>query len=390
MIPSLPDMTTALETSILAVCIARLGRLRGDQSLVHESLKFYTQGLFELQKALWDPKLMHRDETIAACMALVFYEAVECPSQSIAGWQSHMRGCVRMVELKGPDAYKSDFGHQIFLSFRIMEVMLLSGSTNTLTFQIQQALSERRSTYLAEREWKDRPFKGHVKSPFHRFLDIMATLPNLIAEGYRLIIPYLTAQAIDHQVTLVGLFELLKHCWELDSELQTFYTELEQTNLGPIYWPNLSGVTDEDGEETVFPVSFHFPNLQMAHLSILYWSASSILWSGMGYSYSLLASFQVDPSLISLPALEHRRDVAVLARNICRSLEYMSREEHRALGITAMVFPLKVAIETFNDAADCERELAWATAAMAKIGGGAVKIMNHLGVAMTDHAFLPG
>lgn len=124
MIPHLPDITVALETSILAFCIARLGRLRDDRSLVHESLKFYSQGLFELQKALWDPKLMHRDETVAACMALVFYEATECPSESIAGWQSHMRGCVKMFELKGADAYRSEFGHQIFLSFRIMEVCM--------------------------------------------------------------------------------------------------------------------------------------------------------------------------------------------------------------------------------------------------------------------------
>jgi hypothetical protein len=57
--------------------------------------------------------------------------------------------------------------------------------------------------------------------------------------------------------------------------------------------------------------------------------------------------------------------------------------------VTAAVFPLKVAIETFHDAEGCERELAWALANMAKIGGG-VQIMNHLGVKMTDHSYLPG
>jgi hypothetical protein len=219
----------------------------------------------------------------------------------------------------------------------------------------------------------------------------MATLPNLIAEGYRLIEPLVTGQPVDPQVTILGVFALLKSCWEMDKELEAFYTVLTKTNLGPIYWPNLSGVTDEEDEEgKVFPVSFRFPNLHMAHLCILYWSASSVLWSGMGYAYTILASFKVDVSLLGLPPLEHREDVAVPARNICQSLEYLMTDEHRGMGTSAAVFPLKVAIEAFNDSAECERELAWATATMVKIAGGSVRLMNHLGVPMTDHAYLPG
>ena len=106
----------------MAVSTAKLGRLYGDTVLLHESLKFYVQGLWQLQKALWDPHLMHQNETIAACMALILYEVVECPDKTLDGWASHMRGCAKMVELRGPEAYNSDFGHQLFLSFRVIEV----------------------------------------------------------------------------------------------------------------------------------------------------------------------------------------------------------------------------------------------------------------------------
>ena len=122
MIPSVPELTEALEASIMAVSIAKLGRLNDDSVLIRESLKFYVQGLWELQKALWDSKLMYQNETLAACMTLITYEVVECPDKSIDGFVSHLKGCAKIFESKGPKSYDSDFGHQLFLSFRLIEV----------------------------------------------------------------------------------------------------------------------------------------------------------------------------------------------------------------------------------------------------------------------------
>jgi hypothetical protein len=121
-IPSLPDITPALETSLLAVTLAKLGRRCHDSVLVHESLQFYTQALWELQKALWDPKLMYRDETLAACMLLTAYEVTECPTQTVYAWANHMKGCARLVELRGPKSYSSDFSSGLFLTWRLGEV----------------------------------------------------------------------------------------------------------------------------------------------------------------------------------------------------------------------------------------------------------------------------
>ena len=80
-IPTLPGMTTALEISFLAICTAMMGRAKGDNVMVRESLRLYTRGLRELQRALWSPALMYLDETSAACVALILYEIVECPNQ---------------------------------------------------------------------------------------------------------------------------------------------------------------------------------------------------------------------------------------------------------------------------------------------------------------------
>ena len=122
LVPELPDMTKALETSILGLSMAKLGRDFNDESLLQESLVFYTKGLQQLQKALWDPELMYRDETLGACVALSLYEVVECPSESRHAYVSHQQGCSRLVQLRGPEAHASGLGHQIFLNFRVQAV----------------------------------------------------------------------------------------------------------------------------------------------------------------------------------------------------------------------------------------------------------------------------
>jgi len=221
----------------------------------------------------------------------------------------------------------------------------------------------------------------------------MASLPTLLADGYKLLGPAVASGAVDPSSLFTGMLDLLKRCWEMDAQLQSCYEDLENTNLGPIYWPILSAekppVNEDQDIGVVFPVSFHFQNLKMSHLCMLYWASTAILWSGMGYSYKMLETFGVNPSIFQLPPLGHRADVTPLARNICQSLEYCMKDEHRGLGKTTAAMPLKVAIEILHDAG-CERELAWAVDAMLKIGGTAARLMCHLGVPMTDHAYLPG
>ena len=116
--------TKALETSMLSLCTAKLGRLHNDPVLLNASLKCYTRALWELQKALWDPDLMYHDETLAACMTLSMYELLECPAQTHNGWARHFDGCERLVQLRGPEAHSSAMAHEIFIPFRVIAVSL--------------------------------------------------------------------------------------------------------------------------------------------------------------------------------------------------------------------------------------------------------------------------
>ena len=115
-------LTKALDTSLLAMCTAKLGRLHDDPVLINMGLRSYTQSLWEVQKALWDPSLMYHDETLVACMLLSMYEVLECPAKSTRGWTSHFEGCARLIQSRGTAAHSTVMGHQIFSGFRVTAV----------------------------------------------------------------------------------------------------------------------------------------------------------------------------------------------------------------------------------------------------------------------------
>jgi transcription factor-like protein len=122
MIPDWPTPAKPLESAALALAVSRMGLDLKDSRYTQESLRLYTQGLKQVQLALWDPKRMYADETLGACMLLTMYEVVECPSKGRLGYVSHHNGCARLVQLRGPKAHIDGLGHSIFLQFRYISV----------------------------------------------------------------------------------------------------------------------------------------------------------------------------------------------------------------------------------------------------------------------------
>jgi len=135
---------------------------------------------------------MYKDDNLAACMALITYEVAECPDKIFMACATHMKGCAKLIELRGPDAYFSDFSHELFVSFCVIGVgrFLLGPRSNmflTPCLKIQQAFAERRHTFLSGSEWIHLPFKDRPKRVFHQLLDVAAIVPDIIADGYRML-----------------------------------------------------------------------------------------------------------------------------------------------------------------------------------------------------------
>lgn len=64
----------ALELSLLALCVTRVGKVGGDQAMVMKGNTVYGFALTVLRAALDSPKLAWTDDTLAACLVLTIYE----------------------------------------------------------------------------------------------------------------------------------------------------------------------------------------------------------------------------------------------------------------------------------------------------------------------------
>ena len=128
-VPSLPSPLCVLETSIYALCTARLGQMQSDQILINESVRLYVKGLRELQVALRNPELVYKDETLGACLALSVYEVVQGDRFS---YVNHVDGASKLIKLRRPSAYSSGLSHKIFLAYRFIGVSHLVSQTSLL------------------------------------------------------------------------------------------------------------------------------------------------------------------------------------------------------------------------------------------------------------------
>lgn len=124
-VPYLPYLTPALEISVMAMCSAKIGDFNADDRFKLEGRQLYHRALHELQVALLDRKLLYDDQTLGACVALTHYEMTECPSDSMQPYMSHVAGCEKLIQLRGPERHQNGFAHKIFAHFRVQGVSLL-------------------------------------------------------------------------------------------------------------------------------------------------------------------------------------------------------------------------------------------------------------------------
>ena len=385
LVTSLPSPTRALEVAMMALSTARLGRVSNNLPMIRDSLHLYTLGLAEIQMALWNPALMYKDETLAASMALAMYELSECPAESKHGYISHHKGCSRLVQLRGVNAHTSGLGHRVFLTFRMQGVScIVSQSYQTLIKQILKALQPNYSTYLSEEPWIDGPWTDRPKRPMDALLDHLARAPGIFNQVHDL------KKRAPHEILPTALL-IIKQCWEVDRDMRTFYENLDGSIPGPLYWPEFSRTRGTADEKALFPISFHFPDLNIANILTIYWATSTILWSGMSQLYRLVqtldstestpkrdinGSSHSDPS--QLPSLDHRLDYRSPARNVCQSVEYCVQDQMLGFGISSVVAPLTILAESLRDDPKFGRENLWISQVLKRVDEQGIRILRHI------------
>ncbi|KAK8087479.1 hypothetical protein PG994_002453 [Apiospora phragmitis] len=185
---NLPSLTPALEHALLAMSTARLGRHTGRPALTQESLKLYAQSVAQVRRGI----LLHdksaaltSEQSLAACLSLLWYETIECPGKSMMGYQAHYMGCLELLRMRGAGAYSSGLAH---CTLQILRLHTISKSSYHFAGQGGNQVIFGNDpggiTFLAQPEWLHLPWSSPpvTKSLFDRLLDILLQLPRLAAQ----------------------------------------------------------------------------------------------------------------------------------------------------------------------------------------------------------------
>ncbi|OGM48028.1 hypothetical protein ABOM_002741 [Aspergillus bombycis] len=356
----LPTGGNALDLSSAAIAASVIGRSFQNNTLIRESLKLYTQGLQQLQRALWDPNLMREDGTLAACMALSLYEALECPSAGSDGYFSHCKGILALVQARGVYAHSSGAGHQLFLGVRIPGILY--------------GLECQTPNFLFDSIWIEQPWRGTQKPFFHQVADCLSQAPSILQRVQTL--PHLSP---DQQAQLIH--DLVRECWQIDGSLDRIYDEMHFATSEPLYWlvPSQSNLCAVTGPcRNLFPVSFCFTDPESATTLILLWAVRVMLWSGLCNLYRIpIPEISVDRVVHTspvntstgeifepLPPLGHRLDYPAMVHHVCQSVEYLLQDELLLAGPLSVSLALGIVIDTIREEPRCVQEATWLQTAL--------------------------
>ena len=366
------DNSPALEKAMSALCMSRVGRKHNNMALVQHSLSLYTEGLRELNEAIRDPEQQLTDQTLAACTAFSLYEVAECPSKKLDGYNSHHTGGLALLKMRGPDAHISPLGHSLFVFTRMQQFIY--------------AILTRKSSFLSDSDWINRPWSTSAKDPQDKFMDQMYCIPVLLEQT-----DLIAASKADVETAIQGYWDIIGQYHAIYDCLQGWFRDLQTIVAGPLYWPELSSmefpIFDVTGRGKPFPVAFHFPAFSVGQAMMLFWLISAIVnyqlmdlykrvivlkegdepgaatftmsppassssssasgtpsssSSGCSAEYSTEATGSHPPSVPAMKAASKDAEATcrTVSNNICQSAEYFLQDTMGDVGPLIMMLPL--------------------------------------------------
>ncbi|RAL10249.1 Zn(II)2Cys6 transcription factor domain-containing protein [Aspergillus homomorphus CBS 101889] len=363
LLAGLPTEIKALEVSSAALAAAAVGHKFNNPALVHYSHSLYTRGLQQLQHALWNRRLAQDDATLAACMALSLYEAMECPNAGSEGYFGHCQGLLALVEARGIEAHCSGPGHQLFLGVRIPGIIY--------------ALENHSSSFLFDSPWMNQPWGQTPKTSFTQVVDCLAQAPGILQRVFLL-------PSLSPNQQAEACFQLIAECWQIDEQLDTIYAAMQDGRSDLLYWPVASSYPARSTAghcENLFPFVFHFADFETAATLILLWAVRVLLWSGLCNLYNgmfpdcwmLPANKPVGP----LRALGHRREYISMAKNVCQSVEYLMQDGFLLAGPLSVTPALGIVIDSLRYQPGHAAVVAWLRAALDLVRQKGLGVLEH-------------
>ncbi|KAL8666054.1 MAG: hypothetical protein Q9202_001791 [Teloschistes flavicans] len=346
---------SALKPAILSLCLARIGEDHNDRRVTEHAMKLYGTALKEMGRALQNSKRIQTDELLAAGKLMSRYEmfhgstAPEIQTRGL-NWQSHVRGGIRLMELRGPCARANRDAHQLLSDTRCAAILT--------------AIVARKPNSFTAPQWQTQPLEAEAKDPSEKLYDILALLPVLFETFDSL------EDCQDDPRTHDRRLKLFHRCYRIDLALRKWYALLS-TNLPkplPAVVRPLAKVSDASRDDTLF--LFEDSDLSLGAILTFYWATCNLLHSMMQI---LFAAIQLNGRGELPGELPEHVNPIRSATSIAQSVEYFIRPEMGILGPELFAFPLGVALLYFTastepGAEEEQRRIGESVAKMPELG----------------------
>ena len=108
------DETGALMPAVRAVGLASLANRTGQAGLMQKSRLYYAMTLKQINNAVRDPRLVHRDSTVVSILVASLFETVTWSESSMVSWSAHMAGIAALIAGRGEEQFSAPNGLMIF------------------------------------------------------------------------------------------------------------------------------------------------------------------------------------------------------------------------------------------------------------------------------------
>ncbi|KAG9201400.1 hypothetical protein G6514_005772 [Epicoccum nigrum] len=330
-LPTMPANSSVLLAAIDALSAAQLAVNDRDRALVNRSRSMYGMALTQMLKAIQDPVLALKDETLLSTYMLTLYEVFVGVTQG-HGFFYHVQGLLHLVRQRGPESFKSRLSLQLFHAIRY----------NTLSIGYHM----RRASSLDTPEWLAVTARAAKTDPYVALNDICICIPRLLERTDKLANPDCPPSEIDAVIS--DSQALANRAFEWLSDFEKYGPRYDKVPIA-----SMEGFLDHVCAEMVFDPVFDFKYFGAGICYMIYWMSMLIL---QGNTFRLLRAHRaLEPKQL----FTWGRQLAGFADHICMSIPFHSRPQTGYTAKFGSLTPLVVARKFYENAPGMAAKAKW-------------------------------
>ncbi|KAL2070498.1 hypothetical protein VTL71DRAFT_13524 [Oculimacula yallundae] len=332
---SISECSEMLGDSLLAMALS-LAAAEGEPAhMFTTGIKHYSQSLSRLRRSLVRGPLAlddhQADVGLVTCLTCAMYEMMA--NKSFVSFMQHLGGVGAILKARGVEKVQTPMSRRSFYEYRAIKLPI--------------DLASQQASFLSDPDWINPPWKEtepQSATHFHTVIDISYSIPVLMQKFTRI---RQSAQYFDDESFTEDLYELLLLILGVQQAFDNWdvlYRGGDETS--GLYFPRIASTLNTpeiDNLGSVFPISYEFPNWNIAS-ALMYYEMSRIYLNGL--------QIQVETCIRqrSLTTEDDPVDTKHLTKNsigcadrICQSVEWFFEDNKKMIGKMVVMAPFEAA-----------------------------------------------